>query len=255
MRHLCHRCHAELPEAAAGASHGDQDALLFCPRCGAPQILLPEHMRSDPPPEPVRTTGTAPPPRLGSVPGQVEWQAALSVIALVALVGAVLAAFGARFDGAAFLATFWTLGAAGVVLGVYNRQRPQAWMDARVGLRVGLATGLLLAAAMGVATAAVGVTMRFGAHSNAAAKDAESARDLAAAEAQASGWMQMQTQPREIQEKFHGFIHSPEAMAGSALFRFGLLGGLIVLLSAGEGAFAGMLRGSRATRPGLRRGD
>ena len=39
---FCHRCGAELPTREWAGEGG-----FFCPHCGAPQILLPEHMRAE----------------------------------------------------------------------------------------------------------------------------------------------------------------------------------------------------------------
>ena len=263
MRELCHRCHGELPELAGGAGRGDEDTLLFCPRCCAPQILLPEHMRIETPAGDLApTTGALPPPRPAGAAtatatgatalGEVDWQAALSSIAVVATVGAILTGIGNESAPFFLICVLWIISAAVIALGLYARRRPAAWMDARTGMRVGVATGLMMVAAMAMALSATGVVRRFGIHTM-SARDAESAQELAVAEAQASEWMQMQNQTKEIQQKFHGFINSPEARAGSQLFRLGILGGIILLLSAGGGAFAGRLRASQAPRTGLRR--
>jgi len=260
MREHCHRCHGELPDRAAANPYDDEGALLFCPRCGAPQILLPDHMRVEAAEvRPANSTGAMPPPRpaaaAGTVAaGQVDWRAALAAGALVAGVGAVLELIGLKSNAASFLSVLWTMGGAVIALGLYARHRPRAWMDARVGLRVGVATGLVLVAAMGIALAATGVVMRYGTHSL-ASFDSEVAANFELMRQQLVVRMQEQQQPAQVQQKILGFMGSQEVRAGLAVFYMGLLGGVVVLISAGGGAFAGMMRTSQSPRPGLRRGD
>jgi hypothetical protein len=254
----CHRCHAELPSTASVSGHLDDGAALFCPRCGAPQILLPEHMRDEVPvaeslgtPAPARTGGGTP---MATLPGYVDWRAALTAIAIVAGVGAVLAVAGLQFNAASFFSTVWTMGGAVIALGLYARSRPRAWMDARVGFRIGAATGLLMTGAMGFALAVTGVILRFGSH-GLAGFDVETAQDFAAMHQQMALRLQEQSQPAELQQKVLGMMASPEVHGGIALFYFAVAAGFILLLSAGGGAFAGMLRASRSARSGLRRGE
>ena len=260
MHEYCHRCHGELPGRAAANPYDDEGALLFCPRCGAPQILLPEHMRVEAvEAEQINTTGATPPPRPANAPGslkdgQIDWRIALAAGALVAVVGAVLELIGLKSNAVSLLSLLWTMGGAVIALGLYARHRPAAWMDARVGLRVGVATGLVLIAAMGIALAATGVVMRFGTHSL-GSFDAEIAANFGLMRQQMVARLQEQQQSADIQQKILGFMGSQEVRAGFAMFYLGVLGGVIMLVSAGGGAFAGMMRASQSPRPGLRRGD
>ena len=254
MPELCHRCHGELPSSPIGNRHDDEAAPLFCPRCGSPQILLPDHMRIETPAVP-NTTGTLPPPRpAGHAPGQIDWRAALPANALVALVGVVLLAIGLKFSAASFLSTLWTMGAAVIALGLYARSRPQAWMDARTGLRIGFTTGIFMIAAMGIVLAGTGVVRRFGTHSL-AGFDTQLAQFFETLRGQMVLRLQEQAQPPDVQQKILGFMGSPEARAGVAVFYVFLTGGFILMLSAGGGAFAGMMRGAQAQRLGRRRSE
>jgi hypothetical protein len=204
------------------------------------------------------TTGALPPPRpavaQGARPGQVDWRAALAAGALVGAVGAVLELIGLKSDAASLLSLLWTFGGAVIALGLYARHRPQAWMDARVGLRVGVATGLVLVAAMGLALAATGVVMRFGTHSL-GSFDADIVRNFELIRQQMADRLREQQQSVDVQQRIFGFMGSPEVRAGFAIFYLGFLGGVVLLVSAGGGAFAGMMRASQSRRPGLRRGD
>jgi hypothetical protein len=253
MREHCHRCHGELPEAALG-----DGPLLFCPHCAAPQLLLPEAMRIETPE--ATTTGALPPPRpAGSSapavrPGQVDWRAALAATGLVAAVAAVLMVARLAFPSTALLSLLWTLSGSVIALRLYTRSRPQAWMDARVGLRVGATAGLMMIAAMAIVLAATGVILRFGTHTM-AGFDAEAAQTFETNRQLVTQMMQDQNQPADAQKKLLGLMSSAEYHAGVVVASLGLMGGLILLFSAGGGAFTGMLRGSRSPRPGLRRGD
>jgi hypothetical protein len=259
MRELCHRCHSELPEPAAGSSRGDEDAILFCPRCAAPQILLPEHMRTEVSSAP--TTGNAPPPRPAGFnarhatgPKSVDWRAALTAAAVVAAVSALLILGRLAVPAISILSLFWTLGGAVIALGLYSRYRPDARMDAGVGLRVGVASGLLMVAGMAIALAATGILLRFGTH-RLAGFDAATDQIFAAFRKQWVQQMQDQNQPADIQQQLLTFMDSHEFRAGSVVFYMGFFGGIILLISACGGAFAGMLRASQSARPGLRRGE
>lgn len=228
--------------------------MLFCPRCSAPQLLLPEHMRiEDPGAAPVATTGTLPPPRVRTADSrQVDWQAALPGAAMVAVAGAVLTMVGLKVNGAALLSVVWLLSAASISLGLYVRRSPRAWMDGRIGLRVGVVTGLLMLAALAVAGAGTGVVLRFGTH-GLAQFDEQSVQQTKATQAWWVNWMQAQGQDKDVQAKYVEMLNSPlmtspEMKAGSELFSLGLEGAIIVLIAAGGGAFAGMLRGRRAAR-------
>jgi hypothetical protein len=253
MHELCHRCHGELPASTSGDS-----PLIFCPHCAAPQLLLPEFMRVEVAPV-APTTGAVPPPRpAGSYStvrqGQVDWHAALAATGVVAGVGALLMVTGMEFSAASLLSILWTMSGAVIALGLYAHSRPQASMDARIGLRVGTATGLLMIAAMSIALAGTGLVMRFGTHSL-GGFDSELAQIFELNRQHFIQLMHEQNQPADIQTKMLSLMDSPEFHAGFAVAYVGVVGGIILALSAGGGAFAGMLRASRSPRPGLRRGD
>jgi len=247
MHLYCHRCHGELPPAAPGNKQSSDDAMLFCPRCSAPQILLPEHMRIDPDGDAAshgRTTGATPPPRpfpgdSRQVPSQIDWRAALSVAGVVALVGAVLAVLGIRSGAASTFDVFWLLSGAVIALGMYVRTRPLARIDARIGARIGLVTGMLSISAVIVALATAGVIARFGLHRM-------GFFDTALAQQFAAIALQMQqNQSADMKAKVIGLMSSEEIRGGLALFYVGFLSALLLLLSAAGGAFAGMMRGGR----------
>jgi len=222
-------------------SSSDDDEALFCPRCGAPQILLPEYMRTESVAVSAEmTTGTVPPPR----PHLVDWPVAVMCAAPVALATAVFALAGLAVPAASFLNTLCVLAGAGVVLGLYRSRRPLARINGRVGLRVGFLTGLMMVAAMGVALASTGLIERFGLHGM-ASFDAEVAQQFSMLQAQMVEKMQAQEQGRDVQQKILGFLTSPEVRAGLGLFYAALLAGFVLVLTTVCGAFTGMLQTRR----------
>jgi hypothetical protein len=254
MQEFCHRCHADLPQLAPGSSRGDEDAILFCPRCAAPQIHLPDYMRVEAPV--ATTTGALPPPRLfGAGPGAIDWRAVLTAATVVAAVGVLLTILSLQVGAFSVLGLLWTLSAGSIALALYARLRPQAQMDARVGMRVGVTAGLLMLAAMGVGLAATGVVLRYGTHGMEQFDKANADQRKAILT-----WFQQNIDDKEVQEKFaedmnSPRMNSPEMRAGSALAGLGMQATLILLIAAGTGALVGRMRASPSARPGLRRGD
>ncbi|ADW70514.1 zinc ribbon domain-containing protein [Granulicella tundricola] len=239
----CHRCGGELAAHAVTDESG-----LFCPHCGAPQILLPEYMRPEPVPEPLAvtpTTGTIPPP----LPQAIDWRNALICGGAVALVAAVLTVLGVISSFASLINFVWVVSGGVATVAVYQKRRPDALMNGRVGARIGLTAGLMLIVAIGLALATSGVVARFGLH-RMASFDAQVAESVQTMQVQMQASMEEQKQSRDVQEKVIGMVNSPEVRAGIAVVYLGLLGAIVVLLGMGGGAFAGMLG---ARRQGVRR--
>ena len=116
---------AELPERLPRA-----EALLFCPHCSAPQILLPEHMRveGDSAPSP----GTAPPPL--STPGQgIDWRAVLPAAAWVAAVGGLMSVLALKSGFVDAFSPLWVLAAGRSCWACNLRRKPNAWMNGMAG--------------------------------------------------------------------------------------------------------------------------
>ncbi len=249
MQRFCHRCHGELPVFAPGSMQSSDDALLFCPRCSAPQILLPEHMRTEGDGGP-STTGTTPPPRPYAVdPRQIDWRVALASAGLVALAAAILRVLGLRFDFFAILWFFWMISGANVTLNTYARRRPLAWVNARVGFRIGIVTGILMLAAVSVSYGAAGVAKRYVLH-DMAQSDEQAAIDAKVMQTKFQAWMQQQNIDPETRKNYalvvdSPMMNSPEMRAGSTLAGYGFAGLLLILVCAGVGALTGMLRGVR----------
>jgi predicted RNA-binding Zn-ribbon protein involved in translation (DUF1610 family) len=229
MTEACHRCGAELPTREWAGEGG-----FFCPHCGAPQILLPEHMRMEQPEaEAAAATSTVVPPPL---PREVHWRTALRYGALVAVVGGVLTGLGMVSGVASFFGFLWVVSGGVIVLGFYQKQKPAARMSVGVGFRIGVVTGLLMTAALAVALGSAGVVARFGVH-----RMTEFDAQVQGFEGQMTERMRDQKQSAEVQAEAQRLMGSVEVRGGVAVVYLGLLGGVLVLVSAGGGAFAGMV--------------
>jgi hypothetical protein len=201
----------------------------FCPHCGSPQIYLQDYEQQSGGGE-ADTTGAIPPPR----PQQVEWKTAIRCAALVAGVAAGLSLVSQRVQVVSLLSTLWTISGSMIALALYQRRRPLAWMDARVGARIGLVVGLALVACLGVAWGIGGLVARYGLHSL-GSFDAELTQMLHAQFEKAAA---MSPQPPEMQR----FWFSPEFRAGMMLVGFAMLSGILLVLSTVGGAVGGFMR-------------
>ena len=224
MHEYCHRCGGELP--------GRDDASPFCPHCGSPQIYLQDYEQQSGAAE-ANTTGAVAPPR----PQQVEWKTAIRCAVLVAGVAAVLSVVSERFQVVSLVSTLWTISGSLITLALYQRRRPLAWMDAKVGARIGLVVGLSLVACLGVAWAAAGLVARYGLHSM-AGFDADMSALL---HVQYEKAIAMTPQPPEIQRLWF----SPEFRAGMMLAGFGLVSAVLLVMSTVGGAVGGFMRTRR----------
>jgi len=220
MHEFCHRCGGELISGDGGSP--------FCPHCGAPQIYLSEATETDSPV--ADSTGVLPPPH----PQEVEWKTAILCAILVALVGALLSVLSTKLPAFSFVSWLWTVSASVVALGLYQRRKPQARIDAMVGARIGIVVGLTLIVAIAVTMATAGLVARFGLHSM-GAFDAELRAQIDKAAA-------ANPQPAEVMR----YIYSPEFRAGMMLAGFAMLAGFIMILSTLGGAVGGLLRTRRS---------
>ena len=256
MHRLCHRCHAELPGISAGllgepASLNDDDPALFCPRCGAPQILLPDYMRhEDAPAAAAVTTGAVPPPR----PQSVDWPIAIRCAASVAAVTGILAVGALIFPAASFLNTLCILTGSAFVLGLYRSRRPLARIDAGLGMRLGLLTGLMMVAAIGLGLSVTGTVERFAVHNGLASFDAEVAKQFITVEQgmaeQARSQPNNQAAALELQRVITGYLTSAEVRVGAGLLLLSVEAGLILVLTTACGTFSGLLQTRRRALQG-----
>jgi hypothetical protein len=224
MRETCHRCGTDLPT-------GDGTS-PFCPHCGAPQLFLAEAYLADQQPSTTADSTAALPPPL---PRQVDWQAAFRCAALVAVIAAVLSVLALRVPGASLLNTVWTLTASMTTLALYRRSRPLAWMDAAVGARIGLATGLSLVILMATATAAAGLVARFGLH-------AMSGFDAGFVQMIAQAKLTAAATAAEAAPQVVKLYDIPEFQAGLVITTIAFSAIFLLVFSTMGGALGGLLR-------------
>jgi len=224
MHEFCHRCGGELLAGDGGTP--------FCSHCGAPQIYLMDHGQPAETTE-AGTTGALPPPRLQ----QVEWKTAIRCAALVALVAAALGMVATKVPVLSPLSSLWTISGSLIAVGLYQRRRPLAWMDAAVGARIGIVVGLALVTCLGVSMAVAGLVARYGLH-NMAAFDAQLTEQL---HAQIEKAVAANPEPPDVLR----YLYSPEFRAGMMLTGFAMVAGILLVLSAVGGAVSGLLRTRR----------
>ena len=225
MHKFCHRCGGEL-------SAGDGEA-SFCQHCGAPQIYLIDYEETSVAGEEA-TTGALPPPH----PHEVEWKTAIRCAALVALVAGVLAAVAMRVPVLSPLSSLWIISGSLITVGLYQWRRPAAWMDAGVGARIGMVAGVALVAFLAMSMAIAGLVARYGLHAM-AGFDAQLTEQLRAQIEKAAA---ANPEPPEVTR----YLYSPEFRAGVMLTGFGMLAGIVLVLSTVGGAVGGLLRTRRS---------
>ena len=240
MQEFCHRCGGELPERSGESP--------FCPHCGAPQLSLSlenQSMETGGEPageaEAAGTTGALP----DANPRQVEGKTAIRCAAAVAGVGALLSVGAIRVDLLSPVSFLWIMSASLITLGFYQRRRPAAWMDVRVGARIGVVVGVCLALEVGTAMAGAGLVARFGLHAM-GGFDAQ----MTAQVVQMENTMQQRfaAQSTPVPAETMGLLGSPEFRGGMILAGFAFLAAGLVVMSTLGGAFAGLLGQLRMRR-------
>jgi hypothetical protein len=146
----------------------------------------------------------------------------------------VLSLVGARVQLVSPLSSLWTISGSIITLALYQRRRPLAWMDAGVGARIGVVVGLALVVCLAIAGAGAGLVARYGLHSM-AGFDADLTQMLHAQIEKAA------TTTPESPEVLR-FLYSPEVKAGMMLAGFGMVSGILLVLSTVGGALGGFLR-------------
>ena len=124
-----------------------------------------------------------------------------------------------------------------ITLGLYQKRRPAAWMDVRVGIRIGLVVGVCMALGLGAVAAGAGLVARYGLHSMGTFDSAISSLFQEA--------IRRSTTP--VPPEMLGLIKSPEYRAGMMLGLFAFLSACLLLMSALGGALGGMLKMRRGS--------
>lgn len=221
MHEYCHRCGGELP-ASDGISP-------FCPHCGSPQIYLQDYESQSGAPE-NNTTGAVPPPK----PQRVEWKTAMRCALLVGIIAAGLNQVATKVQMVSLVSMLWIVSGSMITLALYQRRRPLAWMDARVGARIGIVVGLALVACLGIAMAVGGLVSRYALHSM-SGTDVELTKVLRSEFEQVNAMAPVSASQR-------AFWFTSEFRAGMMLVGFGVMSGFLLVLSTVGGALGGFMR-------------
>ena len=223
MHQFCHRCGGDLPDSGGESP--------FCPHCGAPQLRL--SLENQSLPDGVTdngsaSTGATPPPR----PRLVEWKAAIRCAVLVSVVAAALSLGAVRIQVLSSVTLLWVFSASLITMSLYQRLRPAAWMDVRIGARIGVVVGLFLAVALGASTAGWGMISRYALHS------------MGGFDVQMEEMLKhsLQQMPADRASSVTGLVQSPEFRGGTMAAGFATMSLVLLLLSTLGGAFAGLLR-------------
>ena len=132
-------------------------------------------------------------------------------------------------------------GASFLTVGLYRRRSPGAVMTAGVGARLGLSTGVLLMAGMAIALSAVLLLARYRTHSM-GPFDAQWSSQVAEL-------LDRTRATSPVQPEAERQMQTAEFRAGSMLAGLMLLGGFLVVISAGSGAFAGSIAVQQRVKP------
>ena len=246
----CHRCGGEVQSRSDDRSADDPTP--YCPHCGAPQLKLPEHMRSSlSVAVNASTTGALPPPMLEDG-RQIEWRIAIACCATVAVISALLTIAGLKFGVFALLGTVWILSSGVITLGLYVKRARRLPRARRVGFKLGLVTGLLMIATVGVAGTAVGVFLRFGTQKM-TQFDEQSAVQTKATQEWMVAFLARQGQDKAAQTRYLDMLNSPlmtspEMKAGGELASLAFESGIVLIFCAAGGAFAEMFQNRRLPR-------
>ena len=230
MQQTCHRCGGDLAEATGESP--------FCPHCGSPQLFLAlenQSVETGGEAGGATTTGVAAPPK-----GRpVEWKTAIRCAAAVAGVGSVLELVAMpdwRMSPLlSSVSLLWIMSASLITLGFYQKRRPAARMDVRVGARIGVVVGICLALELGVAMAGAGLVARFVLHS----MGSFDAQIAVAIQMMRERTLQQPATPQRAE--MLQLLGLPEFRAMYALTGCAMVTAILLVLSTVGGAFAGLL--------------
>ncbi len=242
---LCSRCHGDLPVEVSGD-------LLYCPHCGAPQVILSEELREQFEQQQLAAQNPASAAEMENLPIEpvsdptaIVWPRALQLIALGGALFGLLLLAGLTFPALGLFAVLWLLIAPIVLVGIYAARHPQSRITVRFGARFGLLTGL----SIGVAGLLIGtfrlLVMRFALHQGAVIDQQITAL-----------FAQMQSpdvvrafgmDKAELQRAFD-LYNLPEYRAALFLLDAAVMVGLYALYAAVAGSFSGLLRSRGSVR-------
>lgn len=146
MELVCHRCSATV----------EPDA-FYCQNCGAPQVrfVAPEESSAVAGGDPATTVQHSEDFSHGNI---IQWKTTIRIAAAVALGVGILSTLLAAGS------VLWVAAGTVIVIGMYHRRQPRAFLGRRVGARIGALVGLLAAAVALAGNAVFLVIQRYGMH-------------------------------------------------------------------------------------------
>jgi hypothetical protein len=180
------------------------------------------------------STGTLPPPR----PNQIDWRLAIRSASLVALIAAILGLVGQRIPSLSIFSFVWVISASLTTMALYQRRRPLASMNLRIGMKIGMLVGVTLMFALGASMSLGFVVARFGMH-------ALGGFDGEIAQLMKQLMVQITAKGTVTPEQL-AFIDTVQFRTGYLLFAFGIGLFSVFATSIFGGAVAGLLRTRRS---------
>jgi hypothetical protein len=153
---------------------------------------------------------------------------------LVGVIAAVLNQVATKVQMVSLVSLLWIVCGSMITLALYQRRRPLAWMDARVGARIGVVVGLALVACLGIAMAVGGLVSRYTLHS------------MSGTDAQLTGLLRTEFERLNAMAPTSPGVRAlwfaPEFRAAMMLVGFGVMSGFLLVLSTVGGALGGFMR-------------
>lgn len=214
---VCHRCSATV----------EPDA-YYCPNCGAPQI------RFVPQDENIASTGSD---TAGAISASseaernnsIQWKLTIQIAASVAVGVGILSTLLAAGS------VLWVAVGAVIVIGIYHRRQPHAFLGRQAGARIGALVGLLAAAVALAGNAIFLVIQRYGMHQG---KLIDSQLTTIVKQA---GERAAAMDPQAPVAAFTNFWLSAEGRIGLILLTMGFLAALILLFAIAGGVLGAQI--------------
>jgi hypothetical protein len=220
---------------------------LYCPLCGAPQLVLSEEAASRLVEAQAvsATTAAGPVPSVTLGVRGIRWRAAIRLAAVLAVSTGLCSVLGERLPVFSFAYLMLLLLAPTLCLSFYQRSAPDLPMGAGVGARIGLVLGLVLTLGLTAVEAATGVVERYVLH-----RGAQMDQVLSDSLNAAMQRMPASANPDAAQlvQRWFAFFQTPDGRAGGALLSSLLMGLLLTAYCLLFGALLGWLRPTRVRR-------
>jgi hypothetical protein len=235
---ICPRCHTVLLIEDSGT-------LIYCSHCGAPQVMLSEELRERAAESASLQAGSTSTENfvetgLSSLDTSdataVDWTEAVRISGWGGLIALALGLISVPFPPVGFLGLLWALTAPIVILGIYCGRRKTTRIRPGFGARLGLITGLAIAAAMSTVGALDFILERFVIHRGA---------DLDAAMATIT--VQLQQAQAANQQPMPFNLAIPEFRVGLFLACIGTFICFYLAYAVISGAFGGLMRSNKRT--------